>query len=230
MEILQEAKELHKKSFLSHVFSTTDEGKAEILNVVQYSLFAIIPVVLLNKSIQKFVPEADTEKSSLEILIEVLIQLIVMFVGIIIIHRIITYLPTYSGYKYENLTLTNVIIAFLIIVLSIQTKLGIKINIIWDRISDLWNGSENKKENVKKNVRVNQHMSSQADYLDNSMMQQNLFPPAPSVQSSTVQSNSIMDSFLPSKNAPSKSIPDYGFAQPVLAANSLLGGSFGSAF
>jgi len=71
--------------------------------------------------------------------------------------------------------------------------------------------------------------------LDNSMMQQNLFPPAPSVQSSTVQSNSIMDSFLPSKNAPSKnapskSTPDYGFAQPVLAANSLLGGSFGSAF
>jgi len=230
MEILQEAKELHKKSFLSHVFSTTDEGKAEILNVVQYSLFAIAPVVLLNKSIQKFVPEADTEKSSLEIFIEVLIQLIVMFVGIIIIHRIITYLPTYSGYKYENLTLTNVIIAFLIIVLSIQTKLGIKINIIWDRLSDLWNGSENKKEDVKKSVRVNQHMSSQADYLDNSMMQQNLFPPAPSVQSSTVQSNSIMDSFLPSKNVSSKSTPDYGFVQPVLAANSLLGGSFGSAF
>ena len=35
MDILQEARDINKKSFLSHVFSTTDEGKAEILNVVQ---------------------------------------------------------------------------------------------------------------------------------------------------------------------------------------------------
>lgn len=236
MDILQEAKELNKKSFLSHVFSTTEEGKAEILNVVQYSLFAIIPVVALNKLIQRFVPEADTEKSSLEILIEILIQLIVMFVGIIIIHRLITYFPTYSGFKYENLTLTNVIIAFLIIVLSIQTKLGIKVNIIWDRLSDLWNGSDNKKEDVKKGLRVNQHMSSQADYLDNSMMQQSLFPPAPSVQSSGVQSGSVMDSinnFLPNKPSVSKqsSMDNYGLMSGPMAANSLLGGSaFGSAF
>ena len=83
---------------------------------------------------QKFIPDADDEKSSLEIFAEVFFQIILMIGGIIIIHRIITYIPTYSGFKYETLSLTNVIIAFLIIVLSIQTKLGIKINVLWDRL------------------------------------------------------------------------------------------------
>ena len=67
MDILQEARDINKKSFLSHVFSTTDEGKAEVLNVVQYATLGIIPVVLLNKAIQKFIPEADGEKATLEL-------------------------------------------------------------------------------------------------------------------------------------------------------------------
>lgn len=53
-----------------------------------------------------------------------------MFCGIIVIHRIITYFPTYSGFIYESLTLTNVILAFLVIVLSIQIKMGLMINIL----------------------------------------------------------------------------------------------------
>jgi hypothetical protein len=114
MEILHEVKDLNKKSFLSHVFSTTEEGKAEILNVVQYSLLGVVPIVALNKMIQRFIPEADSEKSSLELLAEIFIQLVVMFCGIIIIHRIITYIPTYSGFKYESLALTNVILAFFV--------------------------------------------------------------------------------------------------------------------
>jgi hypothetical protein len=183
MDILQETKDIHKKTFFTHVFSTTDEGKAEILNVVQYSLIGVIPIILLNKLIQRFIPEADGEKSSLELLVEVLIQLIIMFCGIIIVHRVITYIPTYSGFKYENLTLTNVILAFLIIVLSIQTKLGIKVNILWDRVNELWSGSSKEDAKAKNGVKTSKptshHVPSQADYLDNSTVQSNMFPPAP---------------------------------------------------
>ena len=71
MDILQEAKDINRKSFLSHVFSTTEEGKAEILNVVQYASLGVIPIVILNKLIQRFVPEADTDKSTLELLVEI---------------------------------------------------------------------------------------------------------------------------------------------------------------
>jgi hypothetical protein len=231
MEILHETTDVHKKTFFNHVFSQTEEGKAEILNVVQYSLLGVIPVLILNKLIQRFIPEADPDKSTLELLAEIFIQLIVMFCGIIVIHRIITYIPTYSGFKYENLTLTNVILAFLIIVLSIQTKLGIKVNILFDRANDLWNGtSSDSKENVKRGVRVNKpvsrHTPSQADYLDNSQVQSNTFPPAP--VATTRQSNG-MDSYDMMMGRPSPSA-DIGSMLGPMAANSLLGGSFGSSF
>jgi hypothetical protein len=145
-----------KKSFISHVFSNTEDGKAEILNVIQYASMAVIPVVILNKLIQRFIPEAEVDKSSLELLAEIFIQLIIMFCGIIIIHRIITYFPTYSGFKYENLTLTNVIVAFLIIVLSIQTKLGIKVNLLAEQAMELWNGSSSSNDAKKICVNANQ--------------------------------------------------------------------------
>ena len=210
-----------KKTFFNHVFSTTEEGKAEILNVVQYSLMGVIPIVLLNKLIQKFIPEADSEKSSWEILAEILIQLIVMFCGVVLIHRVITYFPTYSEYKYESLSLTNVILAFLIIVLSIQTKLGIKVNILVDRLSDLWNGtssedvSPKKKQNVRVSSQVSRHVPSQADYLDSA--QPDMFPPAPVVQSRQAQA------------PPPAQAPQQEYYGPM-AANSLLGGSFGAMF
>lgn len=227
MEILQETSSITKKSFLSHVFSMTEESNAEILNVIQYSSMGVVPVILLNKTIQRFIPEADPEKSSLEVLAEIFIQLVVMFVGIIIIHRMITYIPTYSGFKYENLNLTNVILAFLIIVLSIQTKLGLKVNIMVDRIMELWNGPstpENKegmKNKVKVSKPVSQHAPSQADYLDDRNMQQNMFPPAPVA---TSRPNHVTESYDHMMGGGMDMNPG------PMAANGLLGGSFGSSF
>jgi hypothetical protein len=232
MDILQETTELPKNTFLGHVFSSSEEGKAEFLNVVQYSLLAVVPVVGLNKSIQRFIPEADTEKSSLELLVEIFIQLVVMFCGIILIHRVITYIPTYSGFKYEHLTLTNVILAFLVIVLSIQSKLGLKVNILVDRLGELWNGSSsaNAKLATKGNVRVSapttvpMHSPSQADYLDNSATQPGLFPPAP--VSGTPANKQTYDTMMRSSGINE----DYGSYMGPMAANSVLGGSFGSSF
>lgn len=213
MDILQEARDISKKSFLGHVFSTTDEGKAEILNVVQYATLGIIPIVVLNKFIQRFIPEADSEKSSIELLVEIFLQTIIMFCGIIIVHRVITYFPTYSGFKYENLTLTNVILAFLVVVLSLQTKLGIKVNILSDRLMELWNGSSDS-EPVKK--RASMHTTSQSDYFDN-IGESIGFPPAPIVSTK-------------SSPAPQQSVPQMDMYEGPQAANGVIGGSFGSFF
>jgi hypothetical protein len=226
MEILQETKESHPKTFFNHVFSTTEDGKAEILNVVQYSTLGVVPVVILNKLINRFIPDADPDKSSISLLAEIFIQLVVMFCGIVIIHRIITYLPTYSGFKYDNLALTNVILAFLVIVLSIQTKLGLKVNILIDRLDELWNGSENSKNIVKEVVRVKQpmtprHAPSQADYLDN--QPQGVFPPAPVATNHAHGDN--YDFMMRSGNGVQEMAPP-----APIAANGVLGGSFGSFF
>jgi hypothetical protein len=230
MEQFTEVKIGGGNSFLSHVFSSTEESKAEILNVIQYSTMGVVPIVILNKLIQRFIPEADPEKSTLELLVEIFIQLIVMFCGIVIIHRAIIYAPTYSGFKYESLTLTNVILAFLIIVLSIQTKLGMKVNILVDRALELWNGPSNedgnqRKRNVRTSSPIAQHSHSQADYLDNSQVQSGTFPPAPIA---TTRQNSVMESYDNMLGGARQ--PDYGAMMGPMAANSVLGSSFGASF
>ena len=83
-----------KQGFFKHVFNFDEDSKAEMLNIIQYAVLALIPVVILNKLMQRFVPEADDEKGSIEITAEVLAQLIVMFLVILLIHRRITFIPT----------------------------------------------------------------------------------------------------------------------------------------
>ena len=186
MEVNQELKD-EKKTFLNHVFSTEDESKAEMINVVQYAFLAIIPVLVLNKIMNKFIPDADPDKSSIELLVEICIQLMIIFIGIILIHRMITYFPTYSGFKYENINLTCIILAFLVIVFSIQSKLGLKANILADRAYELYNGPyenyEGEEKPKKKSVQNFQgHNASRGDNLDSPAIQENMYPPAPSVQ------------------------------------------------
>jgi hypothetical protein len=150
------------KNFFKHVFNFDDDSKSDILNIIQYALIAIIPVVLLNKTIGKYVPEADDKKSSLEVTAEVLIQIIVTFMGLLIVHRIITFIPTYSGSKYPEFHIVYIILAILMITMSLQTKLGEKVNILVERIMALWNGTpDNKKKNGKNAVKVSQPISGQ---------------------------------------------------------------------
>jgi hypothetical protein len=228
--IIHEAKSINQNTFINHVFDSSDEGKAEILNVIQYSLTAILPVVLLNKTIQKFVPEADIEKSSLELLAEIFIQIVVMFIGVVLIHRVITYFPTYSGYKYEAFNLTTVILAFLVIVLSLQTKLGIKVNILVDRAYELWNGpgAEKKKGRKEGPSGSQNHQPSQADSLDDSRTQTGMYPPPPAVTTSNRSSGQGYDYMMKvtgTGGAPQGDFSDFG-PMPAAANSLLAGGSF----
>jgi hypothetical protein len=216
---------LVRKTFFNHVFSTTEEGKAEVLNVVQYAGLALIPIVVLNKIIQRFIPDADPDKSSLEIIVEVLIQIVVIFVALVLIHRSITYIPTYSGFKYDSLILTSTILTFLVIVLSIQTKMGIKVSILAERVGDLWNGTDSsrKEEEQGSGYRVRQpissgavHRPSQADFMDNPQMQASILPPAPAASTSKAA-------------VPRGAVQAPMSFEPV-AANAMLGANFGSLF
>jgi biopolymer transport protein ExbD len=135
-----------EKGFFKHVFNFDDDSKSEILNTLQYILLAIIPIVILNKTVKKFVPEADDNKSSLELSAEILIQVILTFIGLLLIHRFITYFPTYSKTKYPEFHIIFIVLAILMITMSLQTKLGEKVSILVERLSNLWNGEENKKK------------------------------------------------------------------------------------
>jgi len=158
-----------KPGFIQHVFNFSEEGKAELLNIMQYSLLSVIPVMILNKCIQKFIPEADDTKGSAEILAELIFQVLAMFVGLVFVNRIITYIPTYSGTNYMDINLLGEVLAFMMILLSLQTKVGEKANILLERLTDLWNGtgSSAKKEQQpsQQALPISGHQPSQADTL-----------------------------------------------------------------
>jgi hypothetical protein len=132
--------EVKTKSFISHVFNFDNSTKEELINIIQYTVIAIIPVILLNKGVGKLIPEVDETKSTFIMTSEVLGQSLLMFFGMFLIHRLITYFPTYSGKDYASFSVTNIIILFMIITLSFQTRIGEKTNILIDRAFDLVEG------------------------------------------------------------------------------------------
>lgn len=126
--------------FIKHVFQFDDMTKSELLNVAQYAILAIVPIVILNKSIQNFIPEVDEDKGSVEILAEIVLQIFILFFGMFFIHRVLTYIPTYSGVPVGQLNMFQFILAFLVIVLSLQTKLGEKVSVLYERVMENWFG------------------------------------------------------------------------------------------
>lgn len=154
------------KSFINHVFSTTDEHTADMLNNVQYALLGVVPIMILNKTIQRFIPDIDPDKSAVEIVIEIVFQIISMVLGVIIINRAITFIPTYSGVKHDTLTLSSSTLLFLVVMLSVQTKLGAKMNILWDRGMAAWEGDSRQGARAglrKHSSYVEGHTSSRSD-------------------------------------------------------------------
>lgn len=224
------------KSFVKHVFNFDDDSKNEMMNIVQYSLLAIIPIVVLNKCIQRYIPDVDESKGSLEIFIEVCGQIIVMFIGILLIHRIITFVPTYSKSKYAEFSVTNIILAFLVIVLSLQTKLGEKVNLLLERILEVVEGKVNIKEGQSNNpsVSVSQPISN-SGYIDNANYNPNNPPVNQGVQQSPDFQQMYSGPTTPLQNASTPSMNNTNitlenFESPLMAANEVLGGGFGSAF
>jgi len=246
---------LDKKSasgFFKHVFNFEDESKSEMSNIVQYSILSLFPIVLLNKSMQKYVPEADEKKGSLEVLAEIVIQVVYMFLGLLFIHRIITYIPTYSGVDYPDFNVIFIILAVLMVVLSLQTKLGDKVGILVDRVNELWEGKSGDKKGASTKsgsgtVKVSQPISqggggggggggssmnqSQTGYSDGTMLNQ-----LPDMSSQQQQQQQQMPNYnsmykqqtTPLVDAASPSGDNYG----IMAANEALGGGggFGSAW
>lgn len=121
-------------SFFSHVFNFEQNSRNEMVNIMQYTVFSIIFITLLNRFIQDYMPEVDKEKSTLIIFMEISIQCILLFLGILFIHRIITFIPTVSGSKYAEQNIIAIILPILIVLLG-MSKLGEKVSIIVDRLS-----------------------------------------------------------------------------------------------
>ena len=96
--------------------------------------------------------------------------------------KIIQFIPTYSGESYPKFDEISFVIPFILILATMQTKLGSKFNILIERFLELVSGKSQDAAATKAGaqgqnvVRVSQplagqiHQPSQADYLDRSQL------------------------------------------------------------
>ena len=141
-----------KKGFFQHVFSVDTDAKATILNVVQYIIIAIVPIILLNQLGEKIFSSVDENKGNIELLAEALGEIVFIFVGIFFIHRFVTFIPTYSKTDYSKLNLFNSILIFLAIIVSSNNDLSRKIKLLSDRVMELWDGKSDNSGSVNTNA------------------------------------------------------------------------------
>ena len=237
MESLDDSKLSSKLGFFKYLFKFDDDIKGELLNISQYSLLSFIPVIILNKAMQRFVPEADEEKGSLEILAEVIIQIIVMFIFIFYINRIVMYVPAYSGIKYPDFNVIYIILAVLVITMSLQTKLGEKVSILFDRVSELWDGTDKKekakgkKGKGKGTVKVSQTISGQQPNTNTEAMGNSLYGDMSQGTTSISQLPEYQQQQHPQQQQQQMGQLGQDNGGMIMAANEVLGGSgFGTTF
>jgi hypothetical protein len=223
--------------FFQYVFNFDDENRGAIMNMVQYTILSIIPVMLVLKLTKHFIPEEDESKGSLEIVLESATQIILIMLCIWFTNKIINFIPTYSGEKYPAFNEISFIIPFMIILATMQTKLGAKFNILMERTINIYKG-ENKGKPVNNSaagggggVRVTQplampqHQPSQSDYLDRNQ----LLPTNPQLTAMPPQQAPDFNQMYQNQaTAPQQQQQGMMMDQGPMAANEVVGGGFGS--
>ena len=226
--------------FFKYVFNFDGDNKTRFTNMIQYSLLAIIPVIIILKIIKHVFPEEDDTKGSLEILAESVGQILLLIILIWFTNKIIMYIPTYSGESYSDFNEITFMIPFLIILVTMQTKLGAKINTIVERVTELVQGRTSLKDNQKEQqVRVSQPLAQNQQPAQSSYNQMMPPPPITSVRNQNDGTTSLNQ--LPPQQSPNfnqmyaqqttplvdAQTPGDNYIKEPMAANEAFGGMFG---
>lgn len=128
--------------FLYYVFNIETINKNALLNMLQYTVLSILPLLLLFKGIQYGVPEVNKTKGSVIVLAESVAHLLFIMLALWFINRIICYIPTYSGKFYNDFNEITCILPFVLLLLTLHSKLGSKFQLLIDRLMTYWYGRE----------------------------------------------------------------------------------------
>ena len=240
--------------FFKYVFAFDDEVKCQIGNMIQYGTLALLPVLGILKAVQHLVPDEDERKGSIVLGIESFMQIALIFVLMWFSDRVIRYIPTMSGCAYGEFQPIAFVLPFLIILATMQTKLGAKLNLIVDRVI-----GEDEPAHVPAKAKAHaqhgavrvtqplsghappQHHPSQADHIDSPSLlptnRQLTTMPAPHVPAQVAPQQSpdfnqmYQNQVTPLQNAATPGgAPQQPTVTEPLAANEALGGGFGSSW
>ena len=148
------------KGFVQHLFKFDNDTQADMTNAAQYLALILLPLGISYNFINSVIPKTDESKGNIELLIEVFGQTSMLLLTLFILDRIITYIPTISGRDHDPLTEHSyrmVIVGLGII--AFAPKIREKLNVVYNRLMDAWNGSPTK-ENMAKKSKVNQNNGS----------------------------------------------------------------------
>jgi len=167
MDHIVAANTANKDSFIKHVFNFDQDSKSEMINIIQYSILALVPIALLASTIDYMFPRVDKTKGNLELLVEALGQLCVTFIVLVFFHRIMTYFSTWSGLEHAPLNFPSLIILFVLLGMSWrQGKVGKKLHAVSKRVltfprENYWDADAKKTSSKKTGnvVKVTQPLS-----------------------------------------------------------------------
>jgi hypothetical protein len=218
------------EGFFKYVFKMGDYEQSSLLNIIQYTVMAILPVIIVLYVNHYYIPEIDEEKGSIVILAEMFGQLFFILFSFYFINRVINYFPTYSGLKYGDFSVIQIILILLFIFISMSKhKLGAKTLILIERFEEMVEGNSSLKgkkdeQNGGGQVRVTQPLSGQASYALNGPPP----PPQLSAQRSSPDFNSmyqVQPNHLIGASTPGMPPGMVAEFEPA-AANEHIGGSF----
>jgi len=230
------------KGFFSYVFDFNEQRKQELINLGQYITLGFIFHSILVYVVDISFPKIDDTNSSIEIIFTLLLYLYIIFYSVYFIDRIICYFHLFFGKSLYGSTTTHELLLFplvtpiILAIISFNPQFQDGTHIIFERINNAWNGNEKKQKKKNKS---------------------NPQPQQPQMQQQMITQQPITNSLYSGNTTPINQLPvlQEGFtqqqqqqSQPVqqftqdnsnttgqeqfapMAANEVMGGSFGSSF
>jgi len=121
-------------SFINYMFTMSDNEKDTILNIIQYTSLSIVPLIIIIKLMNVYLPKYNEHKGNIEILIEVILQLIFTIIFLWFINKFILYIPTYSKTTYEIINIMNMILPIIFILFTLETNINKKVILLSNKL------------------------------------------------------------------------------------------------
>lgn len=218
--------------FFEHMSNFDDQTKSELLNMLQYTLLLIIPVILLDKAIGDLFTHDTEDKHTFELVFEVVTEVVLLIIGMYLSHRLVSYIPTYSGQSYKAVNFTSVLLVFIFIVTMFQTSLREKVDALLERVYFYISGflgieafanNGGGNSNVKSNSNSSNSNSSNSSNSNSQQMNNNQ-------NEAMTKMNTTPVTQLPSHNNANMNVTNEPFMNNMnntepQPANSVLGGS-----
>lgn len=139
---MESSQEIHaakpQGGFFNHMFNLKKTEKAQVYNILQYSVLALLPLMVLIRVNQNLWPKADEAKGSIELLAEMMGEVAVTSLIVFVVFRFIDYIPTFSG---EPLHCINILTVITAVIISLpwydkDSNIGSKAKALHKRINE----------------------------------------------------------------------------------------------